>query len=59
MQKGLKLQPRVAAPETDLHSGFPSIDMRTNWKSGIDPRNALDACLQVVILIFLNPRQVD
>jgi hypothetical protein len=49
----------MAAWETDLHSGFPSIDIRTNWKSGIDPRNALDACLQVVIPIFLNSRQVD
>ena len=26
------------------------------WKSGIDLRAVLDACFQVVILIFLNPR---
>jgi len=46
----------MTASETDFYYGFPSIDMRTNWKSGIDLRAVLDACLQVVILIFLNPR---
>jgi hypothetical protein len=42
--------------KTDSHSGFSSIDMQTNWKSGIDRRNVGDACLQVLILVFLNPR---
>jgi len=46
----------MAASETDFHSAFPSIDMQTNWKSGIDRCDVVDACLQVLILIFLNPR---
>jgi hypothetical protein len=30
--------------------------MQTNWKSGIDRCDAVDACLQILILIFLNLR---
>jgi hypothetical protein len=53
------MRDRCGPAKRGFHSALPSIDIQTNWKGGIDRRTVTEACLQVVIRLFLNPRQVN